>query len=653
VFHTTDPENRRGAAIVANASADKLKELALRHGEKAVMTITALLCLFFLYTAVSQETIDLTADQVKGSADQAQQNINRKQEPNDILKVLVDQGGIKVDPGFEKAVEQQKSNLLLADNFRPAQLWTAPEPGAGLIRDQPELIAPSELYAYPGRGGALVFELDDAGNRIPDPEAAKPLDQITEQRRSRRSGGLGAGGARRKMDVARKKAEDEKKRELEIAKKKSALAGVGELKKEEAVTETPGIEPRMKEKTVGIRWVAITGVLKYKQLRDTYLSALKRPEVAYPHFKQLDVERQVKQSDGSWSEWEAIDQSRNMQILDNLPEEDEEWTPDTVRISALVSPLPYLKAGFWERVHVAKMVPAEKLKVAEAPIGGSGGMPGMPLDVPPTVQSAPPPMSQPADMPMATSGGMAMSGGVPGGGMGETIDFEKRDVEEIMIRALDLTVEPDTTYRFRLRIVVYNPNLGHEDVSAGVDSKAVELFGPWSDPTDEVTMPPDVATYALARELAVPRKLDQVKFEVARWAPESGVTVVKPFSAAPGEIIGELARVQVPITDETGKKLPRLTPVDFNSHQVVLDVMGGNQPIPPLGPGTAGQLTVPALALVVRRDGAVVIRSQVNDIHDQVRKDMADNFVRELKAAEEEKKKKDRPGATGSTGSMP
>jgi hypothetical protein len=337
-----------------------------------------------------------------------------------------------------------------------------------------------------------------------------------------------------------------------------------------------------------------------------------------------------------------------MQILDNLPEEDEEWTPDTVRIGSLVAPLPYLKAGFWERVHVARMVPAEKLKVAELPGAVGAGMPGM-SEVPPSVQSVPPPMSQPVEMPMAMSSEMAMSAG----GTGETVDFEKRDVDEVMIRALDLTVDPDTTYRFRLRIVVFNPNLGREDVSAGVDTKSVELFGPWSDPTDEVTMPPDVATYALAKEPAVPRKLDQVNFEVARWTPESGVTVVKRFPAAPGELIGELSRVSVPITDETGKKVPQNKPVDFNSHQVVLDVMGGDQPIPPLGPGTGNRLSVPALALVVRRDGAVVIRSQANDVHDQVRKDMADNFARELKAAEDEKKKKDRPGGSSAPGSMP
>jgi hypothetical protein len=322
--------------------------------------------------------------------------------------------------------------------------------------------------------------------------------------------------------------------------------------------------------------------------------------------------------------------------------------PETVRISSLVAPLPYLKAGFWERVHVARMVPAEKLKVAEIP---GAGMPGMPMDAPAMVQSAPPPMSQPVEMPMAMSG--EMGGMMSMGGTGETVDFEKREVDEVMIRALDLTVEPDTTYRFRVRIVVYNPNLGREDVSAGVDTKSVELFGPWSDPTEEVTMPPDVATYALAKEPNVPRKLEQVNFEVARWTPESGVTVVKRFPAAPGELIGELSSVAVPITDEAGKKLPQTRRVDFNSHQFVLDVMGGDQPIPPLGPGTGGRLSVPALALVVRRDGAVVIRSQANDVHDQVRKDMADNFARELKAAEDEKKKKDRPGGSAPGSSMP
>ena len=255
--------------------------------------------------------------------------------------------------------------------------------------------------------------------------------------------------------------------------------------------------------------------------------------------------------------------------------------------------------------------------------------------------------STPAPMEVAHAGDMTTAGEpqMAYGGTGESIDFEKRpDVDEIMIRALDLTVDPDTTYRFRVRTVVYNPNLGREDVSPGIDTKTIELNGPWSEPTEEVTMPPDVATYALNRQPNVPRKLDQVHFEVARWAPDTGVTVVKSFDAAPGEIIGEVSNTAVPVAAEAGTKKPVNMRIDFNSHQVVLDVMGGNQPIPPLGSGVGGRLEVPALSLVVRRDGAVVVRNQAQDVHDQVRKKIADNFSRDLKEAEEDKKKKHKKG---------
>ena len=64
------------------------------------------------------------------------------------------------------AVEEQIKVKLVADQYKPLRSWVTPEPGAGLIRDTPKLIAPTELYAYPGRGGLLVFALDEKGERI-------------------------------------------------------------------------------------------------------------------------------------------------------------------------------------------------------------------------------------------------------------------------------------------------------------------------------------------------------------------------------------------------------------------------------------------------------------------------------------------------------
>ena len=34
-----------------------------------------------------------------------------------------------------------------------------------------------------------------------------------------------------------------------------------------------------------------------------------------------------------------------------------------MRLEALVDPLPFLKAGYWEKVHVSSLVPKEKKEV--------------------------------------------------------------------------------------------------------------------------------------------------------------------------------------------------------------------------------------------------------------------------------------------------
>ena len=75
----------------------------------------------------------------------------------------LEEKGIK-DSNFAKVVDDQVKTALVPAEYKAAREWVSPEPGAGLIRDTPILIAPSDLYAYPGRGGFLVFDLDSNGN---------------------------------------------------------------------------------------------------------------------------------------------------------------------------------------------------------------------------------------------------------------------------------------------------------------------------------------------------------------------------------------------------------------------------------------------------------------------------------------------------------
>ncbi len=168
---------------MANASVDKLKNFGIRHGEKVVVGLTATLFVAFTAMAISKPVIDIKPEELKTAADNADKNLSRKQETKDILAKL-EKDGLK-DPNFEKIVTNQLANALKPGDYRAKLEWVTPEPGAGLIRDQPEVIAPTELAAFPGRGGILMYALDEKGERIIDPGDEKDKKNAGGSRRRR------------------------------------------------------------------------------------------------------------------------------------------------------------------------------------------------------------------------------------------------------------------------------------------------------------------------------------------------------------------------------------------------------------------------------------------------------------------------------------
>lgn len=636
--------------MASNATVEKLKALGLRHGEKAGVGLAAALCILLLVMAAGKETINLTPEQVKKAAEQAAANINKNQPEESILERLENEFLKK--PEFEAVVEKQAKTLLVATPFKARTPWVSPEPGAGLLRDDPVLIAVSELYAYPGRGGVLMYELKD-GERIKDD--GKGADEDTKARRfvkkkkKRGGGGMMGGpmmamGGRNKSKKSEEQIKKERMEAYELEKKRKAAAVVGQAKEEETDDSAAEEGGPWKEKTVGKRWVALTGTIDHKQLRDNYLLALKRPEDAHPHYKRLDVQRQIKQPDGTWSEWEDVDYKPNMEVLENLPEEEEELAPEDVIFEALVDPLPFLKAGYWERVHIGSLVPKAKVEVAKPDLGGNGGAPG-------TTNGNYPDQSRMVPPPSMTMGGPMMNGMMMPQGMegsAEVTNYPKSDADTIMIRSLDFTVEPDTTYRYRVRIVVYNPNLDREDTNPGVNRKDKYLKGPWSDPSDEATMPADVTAYALKpAPNAKQSDVVPVQFQITRWNPEDGITVVRTFDDAPGEIVGENASVLIPTSD--GSKATNKT-VDFNTRQLLLDSALGTQPLPAIGLN-GSTFEAPVLSLLVRPDGSVVARNQALDLKDEVRADIVNNYEKEKK--ESGKKRENSYSDTMGASTMP
>ena len=546
-----------------NAIVDKLKDAGLRHGEKAGVAIASMVFFLCIGMAAKRETIDTSPDKIKTAAKASESNLSRK-DPTETILARLEEKGIK-DTSFAKVIDDQVKTALEPDQFKAAREWMSAEPGAGLIRDTPKLIAVTELYAYPGRGGFDVYELDAEGNRIPDPDKGQPKDEPQGKKRRRRrpaSGGMGGmgmggGGAVRKKGRSKAEVEREIKEEDERKQRQLSAKLAGGTGQEEAAAKQEEAEKDEDSKVVqrGYRWVVLTGVLDHAKLVANYKAALKNPAVAHPNYARLNLQRKTLQSDGTWTEWTKVSSEENWKVIDNFAYiDDDELTPDNVRPTNLVDSLPALRAGLWEKVHIASLVPKEKKKIVPTtPIGqGMGGMgSGMGmgmgmggLDYGSSMKnkgnSSGMMQSMMSGRAKSGAGGYGMMG--MGGGMGPSEaagNYWKSDEKQVMIRAFDFTVQPDTTYRYRVQVVVFNPNKNREDVAYGVDTKADLLRGDWSEQSDEVQMPPDVMPYALATNPPGPASDMKVRFQVIRFHPGDGAIVPHPFDAGPGEVIGD------------------------------------------------------------------------------------------------------------------
>jgi hypothetical protein len=661
----------------ANAIVEQLKELGLRHGEKAGVAIASMAFFVCVGMAANQTTIDTSPEQIKKAAQQSQSNLSRQEKRETIIERLLAKG-IK-DSDFADVVEKQVKTALVPTDYKAARELVTPEPGAGLIRDEPKLIAVTELYAYPGRGGILIYDLDEEGNRKPETDKDK-VAEVKKRRRKKRAGagGMMAGGMRGGMGAPKKKARKSKediareaKEEEERARRKlgGSLVGADNPEDAEKKDEKEGTEAPSKEITKGYRWVVLTGVLDHAKLVANYREALKNPAVAHPNYRRLDLQRQTLQSDDSWTKWESVSEEERYKVLDNLPEIDEELAPDNVLPSNLVDPLPFLKAGLWEKVHIASLVPKEKKEIPKAAAGSAGGMMGSEGMMRPGMMGGggmrpgmmggggmrPGMMGGGGMRPGMMGGGGMMGSGMMGGGMtaaNENVGDFRSDAKKVMIRAFDFTAKEDETYRYRVRIVVFNPNKGREDVVPGTDTKADELRGPWSQETDAVSMPPDVMPYARGTDPPNAASDMKVVFQVIRFHPLDGVTVPRNFSASPGEVIGEPRTADVPVSDGSGKKSKT---IDFTSHQIVLDVFankktGGYQQLPA---GFIGAPIVkPALALLLRPDGSVVVHNEADDEANDVRKDIDSNYKHELSQSTKKRERSTGSSMMGMMGMM-
>jgi hypothetical protein len=234
--------------------------------------------------------------------------------------------------------------------------------------------APRNLIATPGRGDAVLFAVDEKGDRIVQ------MPPLLLQR---------------------------------------ANAGRPD--------ETP---VAYKEEVRHLRWAVVVGTLDFRAIREARLGKDGRnAELERQLCKRIDIQRQTRNPDGTWTDWNDIDSDANYKVLDSITEVAKERTKPDVYLEAVVDPLPLLKSGEWRGVDVPAFLDPNAEK-APTIFGFPVGHASLPL---------------PAD--------------------------------EIMVRCLDFTVQPGASYRYRARVVL-------SDVAQRDD-----IFGPWSEATGPVTIP--------------------------------------------------------------------------------------------------------------------------------------------------------------------
>jgi RNA polymerase sigma factor (sigma-70 family) len=196
---------------------------------------------------------------------------------------------------------------------------------------------------------------------------------------------------------------------------------------------------RFQEVEREFRWAVITGVIDHQRVQKSLIRDEGRPvPPAGRLYRRVELKRQARREDGSWLDWEMVDMPAKFKILDHLVEREAERVPEPFRIDGLVDPLPRLTQGGWTDVDVEGFVPAGR--------------------------------NAPGDRPVAQVEPRA----------------PQHDMAPVlMVRSLDFTVEPGRTYRYRARVVLFNPhyNLGNPR------DRNVQIFGPWSEVTDIVTIP--------------------------------------------------------------------------------------------------------------------------------------------------------------------
>ncbi len=269
------------------------------------------------------------------------------------------------------------------------------------------------------------------------------------------------------------------------------------------------------------------------------------------------------------------------------------------------------------------------------------------------------------------------------------------EIDSLLLRFIDVDIEPGYTYEYRIRVKMKNPNFGRTtEVSNPADAKVETLYSKWfsiDSRNSRITIPPeqyvyaaDVGTYrrtieetyAAARERELRDRLQvkdyQAVVEICRWLPSVtldsgtqrepvGAWVVADVPVGRGEYVGKKTYVKLPLWSSESKAyvlreisqlvgkvgsgqwhLPKGWLVNFVTPDILVDFSGGRVQT---RLGTKNIIEdVGTELLIVSPDGKLTVKKSAVDDADANRRQITGvwtRWVTEVEKRKEEAKKDD------------
>jgi hypothetical protein len=235
---------------------------------------------------------------------------------------------------------------------------------------------------------------------------------------------------------------------------------------------------------------------------------------------------------------------------------------------------------------------------------------------------------------MASSGMPSMMPGMRGPGrrraaVGDEEEVvEEQETEHLLFRFFDFSVQPGKHYRYRVKLVMANPNFGmlpHFLERDGME-KVKTLEAEWSEPSPTVSVPVDSQVLAVSARPDGTATLMMVRFveKDGAAAAEEFATIQRgqflnypdrPFpETSPRGMMGAVGSSGPMGMYSAGAAAPKdedapERKIDYLTNTLLLDVVGGGRL-----PGKDRSIAEPGSILLLDGEGKLVVKNELDDL---------------------------------------